>query len=689
MNTTRSALFTILTALLTALCFAPNNLHAQPDTTRWTPELTMQYDQITDTEISPDGQHVAYVVQEAVMDETTSEFRQQIHVVATDGSSDVQYTRGDRSSFSPKWSPSGDRIAFLSARGGPPQVYLMRLRGGEPYRVTDAETGVSSFQWGPGGERIAYTMTDPKSDAERQRETEKRDVNVVGEEHRYAHLYTTEVKPADDTTRTVQRLTRGDFHVTGFDWAPDGSTIAFEHRPTPWVNSNVERDLSTVPADSGVVERLVEQPGADTSPRYSPDGQTVAFVSKGGERAWEGLGDVYTVPTEGGEPAALGHTPNREATLLGWTAGGDALLVSDQVKASSHVYVLPLGRGAAQQVTNGKGLYRTPFFGAPPSYSHSSDRLAFVYQNSTTPSEVYVGSRQDFARRQLTTVNANVPKPKLGRTELVTWTGSGGQKIEGLLTYPVGYESGRVPLVLHVHGGPSEAHARAFTGGQSYLTAIYKTQVFAEHGYAVLRPNPRGSTGYGHGFREAVIANWAKGPYEDLVAGVDKMIEMGVAHPDSLVLTGWSYGGYMTAWLVTQTDRFQAASMGAGVSNLISMTGTTDIPRWQAGQMGGGFWDRQETYEANSPIYHVKSASTPTQILHSAEDDRVPPSQGREFYRALDRRGVPIEMVLYPRSGHVPHEPKLQMDVTPRIIDWFDEHLGRSSEASNTTSSGE
>lgn len=193
----------------------------------------MRYDQITDTEISPDGEHVAYVVQEAVMDETTSEFRQQIHVVATDGSSDTQYTRGEHSSFSPRWSPSGDRIAFLSARGGPPQVYLMRLRGGEPYRVTDAETGVSSFQWGPGGERIAYTMTDPKSKAERQRETEKRDVNVVNQEHRYAHLYTTEVKPADDTTRTVQRLTRGDFHVTGFDWHRTGQQSPLSTGPRP------------------------------------------------------------------------------------------------------------------------------------------------------------------------------------------------------------------------------------------------------------------------------------------------------------------------------------------------------------------------------------------------------------------------------------------------------------------------
>ena len=199
----RTALIILLAGLLSYA--APRSAGAQPDTTRWTPALTMQYDQIAETEISPDGQHVAYVVREAVMDKTTSTFRQHIYVAAVDGSFDVQYTRGEHSNWSPEWSPSGDRLAFLSTRDGRPQVYLMRLRGGEAYPVTSAETGVNSFQWGPHGERIAYRMTDPKSKAERQREREKRDVRRVNEEFR-SHLYTTEVKPADDTTRMVLGL---------------------------------------------------------------------------------------------------------------------------------------------------------------------------------------------------------------------------------------------------------------------------------------------------------------------------------------------------------------------------------------------------------------------------------------------------------------------------------------------------
>jgi dipeptidyl aminopeptidase/acylaminoacyl peptidase len=684
LNRHPAVLFVAFLAGLLACGLAPRFADAQPDTTRWTPALTMQYDQIADTEISPDGNRVAYVVREAVMDKTTSTFRRHIHVAAVDGRSNVQFTYGEHSNWTPKWSPSGDRLAFLSTRGGRPQVYVMRLRGGEAYAITDAETGVQGFEWGPEGERIAYRMTDPKSKAEKQREKQKRDVNVVNEEFRYAHLYTTEVKLAGDTTRTVQRLTEGTFHVTGFDWAPDGDTIVFSHRPTPRINSYLELDLSTVPADSGAVVPLVERAGWDMSPRYSPDGDRVAFVSMGGERAWEFLGDVFTVPAEGGDPTALARTPNRNATLIGWASRGEGLLVRDVAGTSTRVYAVPSDGDSARAVTSDEGLYEAF------SYSRSTDRLALTYQNSTTPAEVYVGRRQNFDPKKITRIQKGVPRPKMGRTELVNWTGPDGQEIEALLTYPVDYDGGRVPLVLVPHGGPASTHLRSFTGGWRIpYMAIFNPQVFAERGYAVLRPNPRGSDGYGKAFRLVASEDYAFRPFEDLMTGVDKAVEMGVAHPDSLVVAGGSYGGYMTAWAVTHTDRFKAASMTSGISNLISQTGITDIPDHKVAMMGGEIWERSETYERYSPIYHVKNASTPTQVLHGTEDERVPPAQGRAFYRALKRRGVPTEMILYPRMPHFPREPKQLVDMTPRMLDWFDEHLGRDSGATSEASPGQ
>ena len=309
------------------------------------------------------------------------------------------------------------------------------------------------------------------------------------------------------------------------------------------------------------------------------------------------------------------------------------------------------------------------------SMSHDGQHLAFTMETPDRPEDVHVSPLASYAPRQITNRHADVAALPMGRTELVRWTMDDGFEIEGLLTYPIDYEEGqRYPLVLQVHGGPAGVHSQTFTGGPS----IYMTQVFAQEGYAVLRPNPRGSTGYGKDFRYANVQDWGYGDYRDLMAGVDYAIDIGLAHPDSLALMGWSYGGYMTSWMVTQTDRFQAASMGAGLPNLISMTTTTDIPDYLVAHMDGEFWDDYETYEKHSAIYHIKNVVTPTQVIHGANDLRVPFAQGQEFYVALQRRGVPTEMVVLPRTPHGPREPKLLMDVTPRILAWFDEHLGRS-----------
>ncbi|WP_176521579.1 S9 family peptidase [Longimonas halophila] len=659
---------------LLMLCVLSSIPHATAqsanDTTRWTPDLSMQYHAIAGAAMAPDGQLVAYVVREPLMEGEQSEYQSQIYLASADGAMNVQYTRGEHSSYSPAFSPEGQHLAFITTRSGAPQVWAMRVQGGEAYQVTDAETGVGRFQWAPDGSKIAYTMTDPKSDEEKQREKERRDVQVVDEEHLYSHLYTTDVAEASDSTRQVQRLTGGDFHIRSFDWSPDGSTLVFDHQPTPNINSGfTQADISTVPADSGAVTALVEQPGVDSDPHFSPDGSQIAFTGQGGQAEPVGLNDVYVIAASGGTPQKLAETPNRSSSLHGWRAN-DTVLISEPVRTSSHLFAVPTSGASPRQLTEGDGLHGTIALNADAS------QMAYTYENTDTPENLYVTGLDAYERNQLTTLHEDVPMPPMGRTEVLTWTAPDGTEVEGLITYPVGYEDDtRVPLILSVHGGPAGVYNRSFTGGPS----IYMTQVFAQEGYAVLRPNPRGSTGYGKEFRYANVEDWGNGDYEDLMAGVDLMVERDVAHPDSLALMGWSYGGYMTSYAVTKTDRFKAASMGAGLPNLISMVGTTDIPDYLVGHMGGEFWDNFETYERHSAIYRIDNVTTPTQVLHGAEDDRVPPSQGREFYRALKRLDVPTEMVLYPRTPHGPREPKLLMDVTPRILDWFDTHLGRAA----------
>lgn len=651
-------------------------LNAQEKELSWTPEFSMQFKSIGGTDLSPDGKYVAYTVREPIMKGEKSEYRTQIWVAATDGSMNVQYTRAEKSSTNPDFSPDGQQIAFLSGRNGKTQVWLMRLMGGEPEQLTDSETGVSSFQWSPDGKSIAFTASDPETEEEKKAKKEKSYVIEVDKNYKYSHLYTVNLEKDAEDTYPVQRLTRGDFHVSNFDWAPDGEAIVFDHKPNPKINtSRMGYDISVVPSDSGAVLTLVRQNGSDGSPKYSPDGKYIAFVSDGGQPEPIGLGDLYVIPANGGEMMAMPHTPDRNANLWGWSADSRGLIFNEAYHTERFAMMLPVEKAilGIEAVVQAKTL--TPLEGVSSAvdYNPKTGQIAFVHQTTDKPAELYVADEVGAMPKQVSKVNSDIELPKMGKTEVITWVSPEDNRIiEGLLTYPVDYEPGkRYPAILQIHGGPAGVFTETFTGNPS----IYLTQYFAEQGFFVLRPNPRGSSGYGKDFRYANFKDWGYGDYEDLMSGMDKLIKDGLADRERQVAMGWSYGGYMTSFLVTKTDRFKAASMGAGLPNLISMTTTTDIPDYLVGHMGGEFWDDYETYEKHSAMYRIKNVKTPTQVIHGANDLRVPFTQGQEFYVALDRMGVETEMIVLPRTPHGPREPKLLMQVTPRIMNWFEQHL--------------
>lgn len=642
---------------------------------RWTPALSMRFLAIQQTATSPSGDAVAYVLREPVMEEEKSEYLSHVWVASSDGSRNVQFTRGEESATSPAFSPDGMRLAFTSSRSGENQVWVIRLDGGEAGRITNAETGVSSFRWSPDGSRIAYTMADPDTEEEKAAKKEKRDVILVDQRFKYDHLYVVPLDAAANGERDAQRITEGPFHVTGFDWSPDGRSIVFAHQADPRINTaRLSGDLSVVSAEGGAVVPLVDGPGVEGDPFYSPDGRWVAFRSTGERTEPIGLGDVYVVPAAGGPPRRLAETPDRNPDIVGWSEDGREVLVVEPVRTSRHVIAVPVDGGVTRQVTKGDGVV------GAVSLGRDGETLAFTFETPDSPPEVFVSQVRQGDRARLTDLHATVPRPPMGRTELLSWTSADGTPVEGLLTYPVDFREGRrYPLILNVHGGPAGVYTRSFTGSPG----IYMLQYFAQEGYAVLRANPRGSTGYGKDFRFANYMDWGYGDFEDLIAGVDHVIEMGVAHPDSLLLMGWSYGGYMTSFAVTRTDRFRAASMGAGLPNLVSMVTTTDIQDYLVGHMGGEFWEDYATYEKHSAIYRIGNVKTPTQVIHGAEDLRVPFTQGQEFYRALSRLGVLTEMIVYPRTPHGPREPKFLMDVSERILTWFERHLGRRAPAAD------
>ena len=641
------------------------------DTLHWTPALQMRYRSISEVVLSPSGTYVAFVVREPRMKGEESRYVSHIWVAHLKEGWTRQFTQGKESCTQPAFSPDEHYLTFLSTRGGEKrQVWIMPLRGGEARQLTRVEASITTYRWAPDGERIAFLMTDPETPEEKQRKKEKRDAYVMDSDFHYAHLYTTTVPFEQPEEAQVQRLTRGAFHITDFDWSPDSRMLVFSHQADPRVNTGfIEQDISTVPADSGAVAPLVIRPGVDTTPRFSPDGRWVAFVSHGGRPEPVGLRDVYVIHPTGGSPRRLALTPDRNAQLVDWSADSKQIFVREALRTSRHVLAVPLKGDSVFQITPGEGVYGTP------SFDRNTRHMALTYEDLDQPIEVYVAAlERPMMLEQVSHINDRVVHPPLAKTEKITWTSPDGRQIEGLLTYPVAYTPGkRYPLVLNIHGGPAGVYTRTFTGRPS----IYMLQTFAQEGFAILRPNPRGSTGYGKEFRYANVRDWGYGDYEDVMSGVDKVIEMGIAHPDSLTVMGWSYGGYLTSFTVTRTDRFKAASMGAGLPNLISMVTTTDIPDYLVAHMGAEFWEDYDTYEKHSAIYRVAQVTTPTQVLHGEQDWRVPFTQGKEFYVALQRRGVPTEMVVYPRTPHGPREPKLLMDVTPRILSWFNRHLHR------------
>jgi dipeptidyl aminopeptidase/acylaminoacyl peptidase len=294
-------------------------------------------------------------------------------------------------------------------------------------------------------------------------------------------------------------------------------------------------------------------------------------------------------------------------------------------------------------------------------------------QSPDEPVEAYVMPLTSPKPVRVSAANVDLPKQPLGETRVIKWKSKDGKDVEGLLTLPANYDKARkYPLILNIHGGPAGGFGETFIGA----AGLYPIASFAARGWAVLRPNPRGSTGYGIGYRSANVNDWGGGDFQDLMSGVDAVIAMGVADSNRLAVMGWSYGGYMTNWVITQTDRFKVAATGAGLSDMPSMWGTNDIPSVLDDYFSGPWYEQPERYVKLSPLYHVKNVTTPTLFLHGEADDRVPTSQGYEMYNALKRKGVETQMVVYPRQPHGPREPKFVLDIMQRHIDWVEKHLG-------------
>lgn len=658
----------VLFAGLIFFAFSSSNAAGQQKA--FTAEDLLRVRTIVDTQISPDGSKVLFAVSEADLSENSYQTR--IWLISTAGGLPFRLTNGPKTDESPRWSPDGQKIAFISERDGKRQIWLINPGGGEAEKLTDVKTAVISFEWSPDGKQIAFLAPDPPSEEQERREREHDDARVVDENFEMDHIHV-----FDLASRAERQVTKGKFTISDFSWSPNNREIAFTYRPTARTVDDYKTDVYVANVLDGSMRALVQRPGRDDTPRWSPDGSQIAFESTDGELGEFGNVYLFVVPAAGGTPRnVMKSVGERMYDSYGWSPDNSTLYFRVRHGVSMQLLASSVNTGEVHAVTTENRVYDSFSFSKRPK-----SEMAFVATDAGSAKDLYVSPTDHFEPVKIFTANPDLKDFRTGVTKIIHWKSRDGLEIEGLLTLPVAYREGnRYPLIAVIHGGPSGAFTIGFAPQIAAIAAPlqidpYPPQLFCEQGYALFMPNIRGSGGYGERFRKADIKDWGGADFDDVMTGIDELVRQGIADPDRLGIMGWSYGGFMSAWAITQTSRFKAASVGAGPTDLFSGYGSTDQPDQDEAYFGGPPWEAKEFYEKHSAMSYVANIKTPTLIQHGEHDSAVPLGQAEQLYRALVRRNIPVQFVIYPRSGHAPVEPKQNLDVWRRNLDWFNRWL--------------
>ncbi len=621
-----------------------------------TPAAALTLRTISDLEFSPDGSRLAFVVSEPAKGENRAQ-----HIWMYDkGSGAVrQFTFSAKSETSPRWAPDSRQLAFLSNRGEQQQIYLIRMDGGEATELTSGKRSVHSFGWSPDGKQIAFLAPDAKSEAEEKKEKDKDDARVADKDEKHARLWLISAAGGE-----AKALTPPQWEISELAWLPSGAGIILRGTDHPESDKETDRILD-VSFPDGSLRTLYSPRGPFGQLRISPDGKTLAYV---GCRE-DGPSPHDLILLDLGQASARNLTASgfdRAVQQYRWQKDGSILLVAAR----------GFSQGLARFTVDGSHNELALQDVLPGSFSLGADgEIAAVSQGATVPPEIWLWNEHG-PTRQVSHLNEAWKEFTLSKPQIYKYRSFDGMEIEAALLVPPGFDGkSKLSTIALIHGGPT---------GRWGSSIEAWGQLLAARGYAVFYPNIRGSVGYGQKFMELNRGDWGGGDFKDVMAGVQDLIDRGIADPARLGIGGWSYGGYMSEWAITQTNLFRAAVSGAGLSNLISEYGTEHGPAYDEWFYGVPYDpDKIGGFLKSSPFVYLKNAKTPTLILQGDADTTDPPGQSQELYRGLKHYGVEAELVMYPREPHGLREEKHLLDRLNRILAWYDQHLGNSTPAAN------
>ncbi|MGH9728556.1 MAG: S9 family peptidase [Candidatus Acidiferrales bacterium] len=644
---------------------------------------------VRDPQCSPEGKWIAYTV--STTDAKADKQDSHVWMVSTDGSRDIQVTESQESEGGPEWSPDGKYLAFTSGRPGKAkgtQVWLLNREGGEAMQLTELKGHLQAYEWSPDSKSLALVMMDP--DPEEQaaeaaaakpgapphhpkpvvidRYHYRQDVVGYLLSNRHSHIYLFDI-----ASKKLERLTKGKYDESGPVWSPDGTRIAFLSNHDPHPDRDPVPQVFVADARPGSMEKEISNyatRGTRGRLAWSPDGKSVAFLV-GDEKKWDayGMSHLAVAPADGSAaPTILTEKLDRSVSSPYFSEDGKSIVVAEEDDRSEY----PISVNVADQSVR-KLLEPPVVVGA---MSHSKGCLVALSSSDSKPEEIY--SWEGGTLRQLTHQNDKLfSELELAKTEDVGYKTPDGTEVHGLLTYPLGYTAGtKVPLLLRIHGGPDGQDSHSFS---------FERQIFAANGYAVLNVNYRGSSGRGQKFQRAIFADWGHYEVEDLEAGLNHVLEMGVADPNHLGVGGWSYGCILTDYMIASDPRLKAATCGAGTGFTIALYGVDQYIIQYDNEIGPP-WNAKAwaTYQKLSyPFLHADRIKTPTLYLSGDKDANVPMVGNEEMYEALRSLDVPTQLIIYPNEFHGIRRPSFQRDRYERYLAWYAKYIKNSSAPSH------